>query len=787
MDSLFGDLAERRVAQRAPLADRMRPRDLLEYIGQRHILAPGRLLRRAIEADRVRSLILYGPPGTGKTTLARVIAHHSRATFIALNAVLAGVKVLREEIEAAQRRLERFEQPTLLFIDEIHRFNQSQQDALLPWVERGVVTLIGATTENPYFEVNAALNSRSHIFQLKPLTEEELIEITIQALGDLERGYGHTKVALEAHALAHWVRVVNGDARALLNALEIAVETTPLTREQTTPLSLGELYEQTCTCLKIKSSPEDIQRLGLSPDDSSDIAVDEAGAYHWITLEIAEASIQERAVIYDQRGDQHFDTMSAFIKSMRGSDPDAALYWLAKMIYAGEPPRGIFRRLLIFASEDIGLAWSQGVGVVRDCAQAFDRVGMPEGRFHLAHATLAMATAPKSNSVMGFFDALRCVKDEQVHEVPHHLRDAHRDGEALGHGAGYLYPHAYQNHWVAQAHVPEALQGRVFYQPSMQGEERSLGARVHRLREAQLEGVAQGDAHPLIEVTLPEEAQIIEWTKRAEGGAAHRWSVTRDQLLRHAHLERRHITLDLNAGTGLLTWAAVRSCVEGGVYSWCTDVHLAEQLSAQASALPWTHRPIVGSGSWSALTQWEVLRSVTPDRVIGRDLLRTPQEWTARLDWLISQVRGAGRVILSERHPHRAQRLSALEWKPALPDRLHAAWSDAEDQLYRRDEEHLGRLWTLDQLKEESHARCLAASHPMPTYHTHEVTWRSRLTSLEVERWCGSHSGSYLSQLAHHGLEPMVASEIASFLRGQVGVWLTWREERIILVITGPT
>lgn len=334
----------------------MRPRSLDEFIGQDDIIGAGRLLRRAIQSDQISSIIFYGPPGTGKTTLARIIANTTSAHFIAINAVLSGVKEIRAAIEIAQEKRTRYQQRTILFVDEVHRFNKSQQDALLPWVENGTVVLIGATTENPYFEVNKALVSRSRIFQLKQLGDEELVCVAQQALSDPERGYGKLKIKVEPDAVSHLVNVANGDARSLLNALELAVETT-------------------------------------LPDST--------GVIH-INLDVAEESIQRRAVLYDKEGDAHFDTISAFIKSLRGSDPDAALYWLAKMVYAGEDPRFIFRRMLILASEDVGLADPNAVIAINACAEAFDRVGMPEGRYHLAQAALYLATAPKSNSVMQY-------------------------------------------------------------------------------------------------------------------------------------------------------------------------------------------------------------------------------------------------------------------------------------------------------------------------------------------------------------------------------------------------
>lgn len=437
---LFEQNQQRLTESEAPLAARMRPRSLQEFIGQDAIIGPGRLLRRAIEADQLSSLIFYGPPGTGKTTLARVIASTTRAQFVAINAVLGGVKDIRNAIELAQTRRGHYGQRTILFVDEVHRFNKAQQDALLPWVENGTVILIGATTENPFFEVNKALVSRSRIFQLKSLEAVDLNGILQQVLSDKARGYGEKSIQIDSEASEHLVNVANGDARTLLNALELAVETTP---------------------------------------------PNEDGLIH-ITLPVAEDSIQQRAVLYDKEGDAHFDIISAFIKSIRGSDPDAALYWLARMVYAGEDPRYIFRRLVILAGEDVGMADPNAVVVVTGCAAAFDRVGMPEGRYPLAQATLYLATAPKSNSVMAFFDALATVADEQEGDVPNAMRDATRDKKGFGHGAGYLYPHAYRDHWVAQQYLPESLQGRVFYQPSSQGYEAGIQKQVAQRREAQM-------------------------------------------------------------------------------------------------------------------------------------------------------------------------------------------------------------------------------------------------------------------------------------------------------------
>jgi len=437
MADLFDEHAEEAREERAPLADRMRPRTLDEFVGQEHFLGEGKLLRRAIEADRVTSVLFYGPPGTGKTTLAQIIANTTEAHFASLNAVLSGVNDIREAIQKAENRLKHHQTRTILFIDEVHRFNTAQQDALLPHVEDGTVTFIGATTENPYFEVNDALVSRSRVFELEPLGEDDLRQIAAMALTDPERGYGDRDVEVTEDALDHILGTANGDARSVLNALELAVETT-------------------------------------DPTEDGAISID---------LSVAEDSIQQRAVLYDKEGDAHFDTISAFIKSLRGSDPDAALYWLARMLYAGEEPRFILRRMLIFAAEDVGMADPRALQVAQSAAAGFDYVGMPEGQFMMAECCLYLATAPKSNTTFSYFDALDHVREEQTEDIPSHLKDPSRDQEELGHGDGYKYPHAYRQHYTPQQYLPNEMQGTYFYEPTDQGYEAEVAQRLEQWRE----------------------------------------------------------------------------------------------------------------------------------------------------------------------------------------------------------------------------------------------------------------------------------------------------------------
>ena len=577
--NLFEDSTEHE-----PLAARMRPRTLDEYIGQDHIVGKGRLLRRAIAADQLTSVIFYGPPGSGKTTLARVIANHTKSNFITLNAVLTGVADIRKAIADAEQQRQMYVRKTILFVDEVHRWNKSQQDALLPWVENGTIILIGATTENPFFEVNKALVSRSRVFQLKALTKEDLLKAAHQALGDVERGYGHWNVTFEPGALEHLVETANGDARSLLNALELAVETTPE-----------------------KWSP------------SSNPPVPAWGSTIYISKETAEESIQKKVVLYDRDGDYHYDIISAFIKSLRGRDPDAACYWLARMVKAGEDPHFIFRRMLISACEDTGLADPYAISVVESCARSFDRVGLPEGRYFLAHAALYLSTAPKSNSSMAFFDALASVEKEDA-EVPNHLRDANRDAEGFGHGAGYLYPHAYRDHWVAQQYLPGPLVGRVFYTPSTQGYEAKIREEVLSRRELQIAAILGAQDAPEVSVDWwdnphfrglekteenltfsPEDRQknaVLDkaersWRNRLESNRAQVLMQIRDEEEALAGVLRYHRCLVWNADDALLLFRLMRKTPEGLCAGVCRSQEGLEVLSQYASTLSDMDKPML--------------------------------------------------------------------------------------------------------------------------------------------------------------------------------------------------
>ena len=601
MSDLFSHRGEQLRQSLAPLADRMRPRSIDDSQGEEEILGPGRLLRRAIAADRVGNLILYGPPGVGKTTLARIIAASTRAHFSSLNAVLAGVKDLRAEVDEARRRLEQHGLRSLLFIDEVHRFNSAQQDALLPWVENGTVTLIGATTENPFFEVNKALVSRSRLFRLQPLQPRHLHQLLQRALLDREHGYGNRSVQISAEAAEHLVDVAGGDARSLLNALELAVETS-------------------------------------EPDDNGVIAID---------LAIAEESIQQRAVLYDKQGDAHFDTISAFIKSLRGSDPDAALFWLARMVEAGENPRFIFRRMLISAGEDIGLADPQAMVVVEACAAAFERVGLPEGLYPLAQAALYLASTDKSNSLLGFFDALKSVKASSRQSVPAHLRDANRDGKAFGDGVGYRYPHAYAEHWVAQQYLPTALQGQVFWQPGQLGWEGQRRQRLQQRRAAQLAAAAEHEAE-LGEVlsSSPDDPALERWLQRQLGSEGERLDALRSRLWDNATWRRHDRVLILEARSLLWALDPLEHTPEGGVVIQTADSADAERLRSQLRVLDALRQPSVlccnAAGLADALEPGSVFEWIAarhPFRDLSAEQLPTALDQLERLAAPDAQLR----------------------------------------------------------------------------------------------------------------------------------------------------
>lgn len=435
---LFDYMRENTQEKQSPLASRMRPSSLDEIVGQKHILGKDKMLYRAIAADKLSSVIFYGPPGTGKTTLARVIANTTSADFRQLNATVAGKKDMEEVTAGARANLGMYGRKTILFVDEIHRFNKSQQDYLLPFVEDGTVILIGATTENPYFEVNGALLSRSIIFELKALEQQDIRELVLRALQDKEKGMGSFGAEITDEALEFLSDTANGDARNALNAIELGILTTPR-------------------------------------DENGRIC---------ITLEVAQECIQRRAVRYDKSGDNHYDTISAFIKSMRGSDPDAAVYYLARMLYAGEDIKFIARRIMICASEDVGNADPQALVVAVAAAQAVERLGMPEAQIVLSQAVSYVAAAPKSNAAcVAALEAMEAVESDRTAPIPVHLQDAHYKGAAkLGHGLGYKYAHDYPNHYVKQQYLPDGYEGRKFYRPTNNGYEKKMKEYLEKIK-----------------------------------------------------------------------------------------------------------------------------------------------------------------------------------------------------------------------------------------------------------------------------------------------------------------
>jgi putative ATPase len=686
MMDLFDQHRENLVSKNAPLADRMRPRTLEEFVGQDHIIGQGRLLRRAIQIDQLSSLIFYGPPGTGKTTLARIIAATTKAQFLSINAVLAGIKEIRDAIESAKECLSLYGKRTILFIDEVHRFNKAQQDALLPHVENGVLILIGATTENPYFEVNKALVSRSRIFQLRTLNHDDLAAIAHMALGDKERGYGSRTVTIDDDALDHLVKVANGDARGVLNALELAVETT-------------------------------------GPDTNGVIR---------LTRDIAEESIQQKAVLYDKDGDAHYDTISAFIKSVRGSDPDAALYWMAKMVYAGEDPRFIFRRMLILACEDVGLADPHALSVVMDAARAFDYVGMPEGRYHLAHACLYLATAPKSNSSMAFFDALSQVSQETKDDVPQHLQDASRDKEGFGHGEGYLYPHAFRDHWVAQQYLPASLQGKVFFQPSGQGFERDIKVRVTRLREAMVEAMAVDNSDDDLftgpKKTVPSKQQ---WLKRTLRGDT--LGDVRERIFSIAALQRDSLVLDLHCRTGFLAFEALRLAPEGSVWCCAHDEQEFETVSKMGQQFETLARPQVIRTSLQAFDR-DIKKSagenVGFDAIVGRTVLAVETDKLSLIDRAGSLLGKNGCIVLAETVHSLGQRISELLSFGPGSATLASAFARAEDALFSDASDPIVN-WTPQSIQ----TLCEESRRYRLTFQTVPAVVRRRIDPELVDHW----------------------------------------------------
>ncbi|MBT3275482.1 MAG: AAA family ATPase [Spirochaetales bacterium] len=711
----------------------MRPRTIDEYIGQDHIVGPGRLLRRMIQADQLSSIIFYGPPGTGKTTLARVIANTTESTFVTLNAVLSGVKDLRQEIAAAKERYNLYEKRTILFIDEVHRWNKAQQDALLPWVENGTVVLIGATTQNPYFEVISALVSRSRIFQLKPLEDSNLRAVAASALADKNRGYGSFDVRLEKDALAHLAHVAAGDARSLLNALQLAVETTP----------------------------------SSFPPPSEEIIT--------ITLEIAEESIQRKAVLYDKEGDYHFDTISAFIKSLRGSDPDAALYWMARMVHAGEDPHYIFRRMLILAGEDVGLADPHALSVVVAAAEAFDRIGLPEGQFHLAEACLYLATAPKSNSTLAFFDALEAVKEEAAQEVPNHLRDGNRDKEGFGHGEGYMYPHAYRDHWVAQQYLPRELQGRFFYDPSDQGYEGNVRIEVGRRREAQL-AASFPDTYGEVLTFSPAGKSRDRWLERTMSSRSLALNSVREKIFKPLNLRRHHRVLVLNAGDGLLLWEACRQVPEGGTWAYVADGNQLAPLNHFAEKMEEPERPVIESGGLTDILAAFAESEIRFEAIIGSNFLTRTPDRKSVFRQLLQLLAPGGSMSISQTIPKRAQRLSAYLDVDGPDKELITSFRIAEESVFANGTIEM-TSWDEDTLLQE----LTGAGAARPGQDILQIMERRTVTDSDIEAWF-TDSSPYCKGL-QSALGTAQLLQVKSLLQKRVaGTPLDWK--RTIALLT---
>ena len=712
----------------SPLADAMRPETLDDFFGQEHIVGKGRLLRRAIQADQLSSLIFYGPPGTGKTTLARIIANTTSSYFISINAVLSGVKEIRDAIEEAKKRRDFYGKRTILFVDEVHRWNKAQQDALLPWVENGTFIFIGATTENPYFEVNSALVSRSRVFQLLPLTKADLKNAALKAISDKNRGYGRFKVTIDEDALEHLATIADGDARSILNALQLAVETTP------------------------ESFP---------PPEGTEIH---------ITLEIAEESIQKKAVLYDKEGDYHYDTISAFIKSLRGSDPDAALYWMARMIAGGEDPKFIFRRMMIQASEDVGLADPNALSVVVAAAQAFDRVGMPEGQFFLSQAALYLTSCPKSNSTYAYYDALDFVQKEKQFDVPSHLKDASRDKESFGHGEGYKYPHAFKDHWVAQQYLPSSLKGKVFYTPGSLGYEGSAARELARRREVQLEaqldtGMSTGE----ILTFSPDDKSRNAWFRRTAGEKNTVLSAIRDELFSNAKLLRHHKVLIPGNDKGLLAWEASRRTPEGGVFVLMENSLDLDYFINYPSVLPEVERPVAIHGT---LESFAKEHSMHFDCIIGRNTVtRTDKKHV--LKCMHSLLEKDGKALLAEIVPSKCTRLSQI-MAPYLKETERKKLTALENKLYDKS---LIMGWNGDDI-----VAAAAEGGFLVHSHTRDLAERRYITQKDIDNWLDTaNSGTYGSALLS---EPTLCGKIREVLESLTGDdGVEWKTHHIILIL----
>ena len=756
-----------------PLAARMRPRNLDEYIGQDHIVGKGRLLRRAIAADQLTSVIFYGPPGSGKTTLARVIASHTKSNFITLNAVLTGVADIRNAIKQAEDFKNLYSRRTILFVDEVHRWNKAQQDALLPWVENGTIILIGATTENPFFEVNKALVSRSRVFQLKQLTKDDLKNVAYMALNDLERGYGHWRIDFESGALEHLIDTANGDARSLLNALELAVETTP-----------------------VQWAPD------ANPPQPS------YGSTIFISREAAEESIQKKVVLYDRDGDYHYDIISAFIKSLRGRDPDAAMYWLARMVRSGEDPHFIFRRMLISACEDTGLADPYALGVVESCAAAFDRVGLPEGRYHLAHAALYLATAPKSNSSMAFFDALASVEKEDT-DVPNHLRDANRDAEGFGHGAGYLYPHAYRDHWVAQQYLPDQLVGRVFYTPSEQGYEKKIRDEVLARRELQIAAILEDDTgerslDPTSSQTTGSKnadvARLLQqqfkdknaesltfsptdqgkenalknadksWRARLDSNRAEVLLQIRDKMVEAARLVRSDRSLVWNADDALLLWELARKTPEGVTCGLCRSQKGLEVLEQYANTLGDLDKPVLlvnpaaeeAGDSKQAPVDESLLKKVLAaffekNIVFDKFFFRNPFASAESVQAMSSAFASAGiegkipdgwKIVISQQIPSSGQRVSKVIEKQVLSGSVLDGWRPLLEKMGEAEEKFFSdKSNPLFEWNVESVKKIFEEQGYKVECKKERITEKRRVSQKEISAWFENTSSPYGSAI----------------------------------------